>query len=113
MDSLVLLQDIQKENLFTQTIKQLNKDFQLANIDENINETLEPVELKKELESFVLELLTNNYDCYLNLLYRVDVPESELMKLSGKVLAETVAEISFLIIKREFQKVWFKKRYSN
>ena len=113
MDSLVLIQDIQKEDLYIQTIKQLNKDFQLANIDKNIDELIESIELKNELEKIVFDLLTNNYDDYLNLLYRVDVPESELRKLSSKILTETVGEIAFLIMKREFQKVWFKKRYSN
>ena len=112
MDSLVLIQDIQKEDLYAQTIHQLNKDFQLANIDKNISPSLAPLDLKKELNSFILGLLTNNYDGYLNLLYRIDVSEKELRKLSGKILTDTVDEISFLILKREFQKVWFKKRYS-
>ena len=113
MDSLVLIQDIQNEDLYLQTINQLNKDFKLANIDKEISHLVKPIEFKIELEQFVLDLLTNSYDSYLNLVYRVDIQESELMKMSGKILADTVSEIAFLIIKGEFQKVWFKKRYSN
>ena len=106
------MQNIQKENLYAKTIHQLNKDFQLANIDKNISPSLAPLDLKKELNSFILDLLTNNYDGYLNLLYRIDVSENELRKISSKILTETIEEISFLILKREFQKVWLKKRYS-
>ena len=111
-DSIELIQNIQKENLYVQTINQLNKDFQLANIDINISLLLEPIALKKELDNLLLGLLTKNYDGYLNLLYRIDVSENELRKIKGEILTETVEEISFLILKREFQKVWLKKRYS-
>ena len=111
-DAIVLIQNIQKENLYAQTIHQLNKDFQLANIDKAIDDLLEPNDLKKVLDSFVLDLLTHNYDGYLNLLYRIDVSEKDLRKISSQVLNEIVDEISYLILKREFQKVWLKKRYS-
>jgi len=111
-NSISLLQNIQKENLYTQTIQQLNKDFQLANIDKSFSVLIEPIDLKKELNKFIKNLLINNYDGYLNLLYRIDVSEKELRKISDKMLTETIEEISFLILKREFQKVMLKKRYS-
>jgi len=111
-NSIELIQNIQKENLYAQTVQQLNKDFQLANIDKTIEVSLKPNELKEALNEFLLNLFTNHYDSYLNLLYIVDVSEKELRKVSNKILSEMIEEISFLILKREFQKVWLKKRYS-
>ena len=111
-NSIELIQNIQKENLYAQTVQQLNKDFQLANIDKTIEVSLKPNELKEVLNELLLNLFTNHYDSYLNLLYRVDVSEKELRKVSNKILSEIIEEISFLILKREFQKVWLKKRYS-
>ncbi|NLP57700.1 hypothetical protein [Lutibacter sp. B1] len=55
-----------------------------------------------------MDLITNNYDNYLNLLYRIDVSEKELSKITGNNLTETVEQITFLILKRVYQKVWFK-----
>lgn len=111
-NSIELIQNIQKENLYAQTVQQLNKDFQLANIDKTIEVSLKPNELKEALNEFLLNLFTNHYDSYLNLLYIVDVSEKELRKVSNKILSEMIEEISFLILKREFQKVWLKKRFS-
>jgi hypothetical protein len=105
-----LLQSITVENLYAQLIAQLNKDFQLVNVTSSFESTNSPTELKKELFAILLHLINNQYDDYLNLLYRIDVPESELAKLKNDNLTTSMEEITYLVLKREYQKVWFKNK---
>ena len=71
-DAIVLIQNIQKENLYVQTIHQLNKDFQLANIDKAIDDLLEPNDLKKVLDSLGVE----RYCCRAQFMGHVDLSDT-------------------------------------
>ena len=106
-----LLNSITIENLYVQLIAQLNKDFQLANVVGSFDFKVSPVQLKKELFTILLNLINNQFDDYLNLLYRIDVPESELAKLKNHNLTFSIEEITYLVLKREYQKVWFKHNF--
>jgi hypothetical protein len=48
---------------------------------------------------------------YLSLLYIVDVPEDQVKKLDGSDIMELSEQVSFLILKREWMKVWFRSKY--
>ena len=109
-NSLELLNIVESENLFQNLILQLNKDFQLSNLSESFELSITPIQLKEQLNKIIVNLLTNNYDDYLNFLYRVDVPEKELLTIKSNNLEATINQITFLILKREYQKVWFKNR---
>jgi len=110
-NSLELLNAIAIENLYERLIEQLNKDFLLANVALSFDITNSPGQLKKRLFEVLLNLITNQYDDYLNLLYRIDVPESELVKLKNDDLTTSIEEITYLVLKREYQKVWFKQNF--
>ncbi len=106
-----LFKNAVQEDLYQNLIKQLNKDFRLANLNESLVLTSTPVQLKETLSVILLKLLTNNYDDYLNLMYRIDVSEKELATLNTKNLETTINQITFLILKREYQKVWFRNKF--
>ena len=106
-----LLNSIEVENLYEHLIEQLNKDFQMTNLTVSFEIGISPVQLKKELFAILLNLITKQYDDYLNLLYRIDVPESELGKLINENLTTSIEEITYLVLKREYQKVWFKHNF--
>jgi len=108
-----LLNKVEVQNLYVQLIQQLNKDFQLANIDEYFEETTPSTDLHTVLSQILLKLINNQYDDYLNLLYRVDISEVELLKVRSENLEESVQQVAFLLLKREVQKVWLRKNYSN
>ena len=74
-NSLELLKAVETENLFVKLIVQLNKDFQLANIDRRFKSTISIEKLKDELTETMLHLIQLKYDDYLNLLYRIDIAE--------------------------------------
>jgi len=110
-NSLELIQNVEIENLYLKLIEQLNKDFQLSNLNFSFEETISPVELKEKFSAILLNLISKNYDDYLNFLYRVDVSEKELLKIKETDLTSIVNQITFLVLKREYQKVWLKRNY--
>ncbi len=105
-----LLSEAEKENLYLKLLEQVNKDFNFANEPIDFPMSTKPVELKIQLHEKVYRLIQHKFAEYLNLLYIIDVPESEVKKLDGSDLVELSEQIVFLILKREWQKVWFRNR---
>ena len=99
-------------DLYKKLVYQLNKDFQLANIDLDFHEDVLPSSLKLLLHETVFKLIQEKFMEYLNLLYIIDVPENQVIDLDGDDFLKLSEYVSFLILKREWQKVWFKNKYS-
>lgn len=109
----VLLSEAQKFDLYQALIYQLNKDFAFANNVLDLPVTLEPTTLKMALEDNIFKLLSTDYASFLNLLYILDVSEEKVKKLDGsdrRILSE---DLVFLILKRVWQKVWFRHFYAS
>ena len=106
-----LLAEAEKENLYQKLIEQLNKDFKLANEAIDIPENSSPDNLKVLLHEKIYRLIQYKFAEYLNLLYIIDVSESEIKKLHGSDISELSGQVAFLILKREWQKVWFRTKY--
>jgi hypothetical protein len=111
MDIILLLEEITAKNLYKKLIHQLNKDFKLSNIDEEFKDTITPEKLKRDIHELVFRLINEKFVEYLNLLYIIDVSEKEVKKLDGSDIAIMSEQVAFLILKREWQKVWFRNKY--
>lgn len=107
-----LVEEANHSELYTKLVQQLNKDFLLANIDLDFHEEILPSSLKLLLHETVYKLIQEKYMEYLNLLYIIDVPEKQVKSLNGEDIIKLSEEVSFLILKREWQKVWFRNMYS-
>jgi hypothetical protein len=107
----LLLQEAENETLYVNLIVQLNKDFNLANEAVDFPLSLKPDELKIQLHEKVYRLIQYKFAEYLNLLYIIDVSEDEIKKLDGSDLVILAEDVAFLILKREWQKVWFRNKY--
>jgi hypothetical protein len=107
----LLLQEAEKETLYVNLITQMNKDFNLANEAVDFPLSLSPDELKIQLHEKIYRLIQYKFAEYLNLLYIIDVSEDEIKKLDGSDLVVLAEEVAFLILKREWQKVWFRNKY--
>jgi hypothetical protein len=73
--------------------------------------SIAPEELKIQLHEKIYRLIQYKFAEYLNLLYIIDVPENEIKQLDGSDIVELAGQVSFLILKREWQKVWFRNNY--
>ncbi len=111
MDVILLLNEVVEKNLYQKLIHQLNKDFKLSNIDEEYDENISPEKLKRALHGLMFMLINEKFAEYLNLLYIIDVPESKIKNLNGSDVAILSEQVAFLILKREWQKVWFRNQY--
>ncbi|MNF72948.1 hypothetical protein D3C84_549380 [compost metagenome] len=107
----LLLVEAQGENLYLKLVEQINKDFNLANEGIDFPLSISPEELKMQLHEKIYRLIQYKFAEYLNLLYIIDVSESEVKKLDGSDLVVLAGQVSFLILKREWQKVWFRNKY--
>lgn len=99
-------------NLYTKLIVQLNKDLLYANVDLEFDEETLPTSLKLVLHETIFHLIQNKFTKYLNLLYIVDVSELKIRALDGNDPLQLSEEVTFLILQREWQKVWYKAKYS-
>ncbi len=107
----ILLADAETENLYLSLIEQINKDFNLANEGIDFPLSISPQELKIQLHEKIYRMIQYKFAEYLNLLYIIDVSEIEIKKLDGSDLVILAERVSFLILKREWQKVWFRNHY--
>jgi hypothetical protein len=107
-----LIEEANKIGLYKKVIAQLNKDFLLANIDLDFDEGILPSSLKLILHETLYHLIQEKFADYLNLLYIIDVPEKNVKQLDGSDIVQMSEEVSFLILLREWQKVWYKHQYS-
>lgn len=98
--------------LYKKLIRQLNKDFLYANIDLDFHEEILPTSLKLMLHETIYNLIQEKFTDYLNLLYIIDVSEKKVKELDGSDTLKLAEDISFLILKREWQKVWYRNKYS-
>ena len=106
-----LITEANQLDLYKKLVLQLNKDFLLANIDLDFHEEVLPTSLKLLLHETVYKLIQENFSEYLNLLYIIDVSEKQVKALDGSDTLKLSEEVSFLILKREWQKVWFRNKY--
>lgn len=106
-----LINQAEEEHLYFKLIEQTNKDFALANEPIDVPLDIFPFQFRDLVHEKVLKLIQNKFAEYLNLLYIIDVSESEIKKLDGSDLIQLAEQVTFLILKREWQKVWFRNRY--
>jgi len=107
----LLFQESEKESLYLKLIGQINKDFNLANEGIDFPKSIAPDELKIQLHEKIYRMIQYKFAEYLNLLYIIDVSEDEIKKLDGSDLVVLAENVAFLILKREWQKVWFRNKY--
>src|SRR5690606_29298072 len=106
-----LMMEANQLNLYKNLIFQLNKDFKLANIDLDLHEEILPTSLKFVLHETIFNLIQHKFTDYLNLLYIIDISEKQIRTLNGDDTLKLSEDVSLLILKREWQKVYLKNKY--
>lgn len=106
----LLLRKADRNELLIPLILQLNKDFELSGLDCSISEKAVPGQIAKELHRILEKLIRDDFQGFLNLLYRIDVPESGIHRTDNQDMDEFIATASYQLLKREWQKVWFRNK---
>jgi len=97
-------------NLYQRLIQQLNKDLLFANINLEFDDEVLPTSLKLILHETIYNLIQEKFTDYLNLLYIIDVSEEKIRQLDGSDTLQLSEQVTFLILKREWQKVYYRNR---
>ncbi len=99
--------------LYTKLVLQLNKDFALANIDLEFDSEILPTSLKLILHEKIYKLIQEKFMDYLNLLYIIDISEEKIKQMDGNDTLQLSENVMFLILKREWQKVYYRNQFSS
>jgi len=105
-----LLQEVSSKDLLSEVVRQVNKDFQLCGLDGTIPEEGTPEQLVRHLRQILKGLIRDDFQGFLNLLYRVDISESDIHRSESRELDAFVEEAVYRLLKREWQKVWLRNR---
>ena len=108
---LQLIDQVQKKNLLIKLVQQINKDANLVGLDFYLSENSTPQNILCNLQKLLINLINNNFSDYVNLLYRIDISEKEIVKLQGLEANVLTEKVAILILRKEWQKVWFKSKY--
>lgn len=112
-NSSALLKYAEDKDLYPDLVSQLQKDFVSANVYVDFAPGITPVELKTRVLEKVYYLIMEKFPDYLNLLYIVDVPENVVKSIEATDVVEISEQVTFEILKREWQKVWFRHEYGS
>ncbi|MGG6229311.1 hypothetical protein [Tenacibaculum sp. SDUM215027] len=111
-NSVDLLTSVANSDLYKHLIVQLNKDLSLVGIDLSFSENNTPIQLKEALQKSIQELILHDFSSYTNLLYRIDVSEKDIQNVESADIDVYSKNVTFLILKRIWKKVWFRHRFS-
>ncbi len=107
-----LLTVVSERNLFQKLIKQVEKDLELVGITNYFESNLSPEDFFSNFKELLTHLIDNQFEIFLHLLYRMDIDEYKIKEIITKSQTNVYEEITFLILKREWKKVWYKANYT-
>ncbi len=103
-----IIAEADQYKLYQQLIQQINKDLLSANIELSFNEDILPTSLNLLLQETIYGLIQEKFLAYLNLLYIIDVSEEKIRQLDGLDNLQMSEQVTFLILKRVWQKVYYR-----
>lgn len=111
LDSKSVIIHANAQGLFKALVAQVKRDFIRANIEINLEENIRPTELQSLVQENIYLLLMERFSVYLNLMYVVDIPEGVFKDLKITDAVDVAVQVTFLIFKRELEKVTLKEKY--
>ncbi len=100
----------ESQGLEQQLIRQLNKDLSMCGVNALIDEEFSPGEVVRRLKEILHGLVRDDFQAFLNLLYRVDVPQSKMSRSEDSSFSDYIERSTYELLKREWQKVWIRNR---
>lgn len=108
--SLSQLTNTGEKEIVPKMIMQINKDLQLSGNQYEIVQNCSTQQLVSDLGKIIQNLLANDFNGLLNLFYRIDVPESLLLKMMKETPDDLAQNLTLLVLKKEWIKVWIRNK---
>lgn len=99
------------KGLYDALVFQVKKDFARVNLELILAKDPQPKQLQTVIREKVYLLLMERFPDYLNVMYAVDIPERALKQLELTDTVDVADQVTFLILKRELQKVSLKQKH--
>lgn len=106
------LTKISNMELLEDLIHQINKDLSLSGIDYQFDLEIGPDLLVGQMKQILADLMERHFQKFLSFLYRIDISEEKLRSIDSSDFEHVTDMITLLILKRQWQKVWFRNRNS-
>ena len=107
---LQLFSKAEAQGLEKHLIRQLNKDLSLSGVRASIPEDFTPGEVVTRLKEILEGLLHDDFQGFLNLLYRADVSQAKMGQSEESSFTEYIENSTYQLLKREWQKVWIRNK---
>ena len=111
-DALQSLFRLEQMEMLKELIRQINKDLSLSGIEIQFDVNWNPELLVKNLTQVIATLMEKDFQKFINFLYRIDISEKKLGNIGTSDFDDLVSQITLMILKIEWQKVWFRNRNS-
>ncbi|MHC5308701.1 hypothetical protein ACYSNM_01210 [Myroides sp. LJL116] len=105
--------NVTSDKLFMDLVTQVQKDLQIT-VDSDIHLQCSTAnELVVELTQYLHQVLNStNVARFSSFLYRVDVKEKDVKSIQATDIEMYVDRVVYLVLRREFQKVYLKNTFS-
>lgn len=105
-----LVSQISDSNLYELVMQQVKKDFEMSGQTIDIDKFTSPENLVKEVYQKIQYLLEHSFDAYLQVLYRIDLPE-HIMNFDVQNIDSIAKRTTFYIIQKEWKKVKLRQSF--
>lgn len=100
-----------EDSLFKKLIQQVEKDFILANVPLKMPLAIDALGFIALVREKVYYLMMEHFAEYLNLMYIIDIPEKDFQHIEITDTVDVADQVTLLILKREYKKVWYRNKY--
>ncbi|MGA9271714.1 MAG: hypothetical protein WBV45_13925 [Lutimonas sp.] len=107
---LQILAEADSQGLEKELIRQLNKDMSMSGLELSIAEGLPPEKVVQRLKQILEGLVRDDFQGFLNLLYRADVSQSKMSRSEEGSFSDYIDKSTWELLKREWQKVWIRNK---
>lgn len=103
-------QKVREYDLLEELVRQVEKDFRMT-VESSITITADtPAKLVYEVYTQLHNIISKTSVAkFSSLLYRIDIAEADVKAIKGVDLEDYLKQVTFLILKREYQKVYIRK----
>ena len=101
-----------QKRLYAALIQQIQRDFALSGLTINLEDDIKPDMLITKLHSYIESLIATNFEGFLQLLYRIDIPESDLKNTTVNIEEALPEKAVLALLKREWEKVYYRSYFS-
>ncbi|MDD2982636.1 MAG: hypothetical protein PHQ74_04550 [Crocinitomicaceae bacterium] len=109
-----LVASLSNQDFVLKTQRQISKDFNQHGFEfepQFDTQCYEIGNLRVAVQEMLLEVMEKQPSKWMPLMYTIDIPEKQYLKFVSDRTVDWIIDFTFLVIKREAQKVFFRESF--